>query len=95
MRWIVERRLKALTDSVRRAREELSVLDEQIEQVSEEAEDARIRAMVAETPIAAHDNFHAQRSAETLIRARAGVAERLDAMRAEQDRLLDQLGSSS
>lgn len=91
---MVERRLRGLTESVRRAREELSVLDEQIEQVTEEAEDARIRAMVAETPIAAHDNFHAQRSADTLIKARSGVAERLGALRAEQDRLLDELGPS-
>lgn len=94
MRWLVERRLRGLTDSVRRLRQELSVLDEQIEQVSEEADDARIRAMVAETPIAAHDNFHAQRSADTLIKARASVAAKIEAMRIEQDHLLDQLRSS-
>lgn len=94
MRWLIERRLRGLTQSVQRARQELSILDEQIEQVSEEAEDARIRAMVAETPIAAHDSFHAQRSADTLIKARASVAARIEAMRVEQDRLLDELRSS-
>lgn len=94
MRWLVERRLRGLTDSVRRAIAELAVLDEQIVQVSEEAEDARIRSLVAETPLADHENFHAQRSAETLLKARAAVASKLAAMRAEQDRLLDELSGS-
>ena len=94
MRWLVERRLRGLTDSVRRATEEIALLDEQLDQVREEAEDSRIRALVAETPLADHENFHAQRSADTLIKARASVAAKLESMRAEQDRLLDELSSS-
>lgn len=93
MRWLIERRLRSLTDGVRRAREELRQLDAELEQVSEEAEDARIRAIVADDAFASHEGFHAQRSADTLVSARASVEKRLARLRAEQDELLDRLGS--
>lgn len=94
MRWLIERRLRTLTDGVRRAREELRQLDAELEQVSEEAESARIRAIVADDAMASHDGFHAQRSADTLVAARASMERRLAKLRAEQDELLDKLGNA-
>ncbi len=94
MRWLIERRLRTLTDRVRRTREELAQLDAELEQVGEEAEYARIRAIVADDALATHDGFHAQRSAETLVGARASLEKRLAKMRAEQDELLDKLGNA-
>lgn len=94
MRWLIERRLRTLTDSVRRTREELVQLDAELEQVSEEAEHARIRAIVADDPLATHEGFHAQRSADTLVAARASLEKRLARLRSEQDQLLDKLGNA-
>ncbi len=94
MRWLIERRLRSLTDGVRRALEELRQLDAELEQVSEEAEDARIRAIVADDALASYEGFHVQRSADTLVSARAAVEKRLARMRAQQDELLDKLGNA-
>ncbi len=94
MRWLIERRLRTLTDGVRRALDELRQIDAELEQVGEEAEQARIRALVADNAQATLDGFHAQRSADTLVSARASVEKRLARLRAQQDELLDKLGSA-
>jgi hypothetical protein len=94
VRWLIERRLRILTDGVRRALEELRQIDAELEQVGEEAEQARIRALVADDAQATHDGFHAQRSADTLVSARASVEKRLSTLRAQQDELLDKLGNA-
>lgn len=94
MRWLIERRLRSLTDSVRRTREEIRKLDAEIEQVAEEAEYARIRAIVADDALASHEGFHAQRSAETLLEARASAERRLAKLREQQDQLLDRMGNA-
>ena len=93
MGWLIERRLRTLTDGVRRALEELRQVDAELEQVGEEAEQARIRALVADDAQANLDGFHAQRSADTLISARAAIEKRLARLRAQQDTLLDRLGN--
>ena len=94
MRWLIERRLRILTDGVRRTLEELRQIDAELEQVGEEAEQARIRAIVADDAMATHEGFHARRSADTLVSARASVEKRLARLRAQQDELLDKLGSA-
>ena len=93
MGWLIERRLRTLTDGVRRALEELRQVDAELEQVGEEAEQARIRALVADDAQATLDGFHAQRSADTLISARVAIEKRLARLRAQQDTLLDRLGN--
>ena len=90
---MIERRLRTLTDGVRRALEELRQVDAELEQVGEEAEHARIRALVADDAQATLDGFHAQRSADTLISARVAIEKRLARLRAQQDTLLDRLGN--
>lgn len=94
MRWLIERRLRILTDGVRQALEELRQIDAELEQVGEEAEQARIRALVADDAQATHDGFHAQRSADTLASARAAIEKRLARLRAQQDELLDRMGNA-
>lgn len=93
MRWLIERRLRSLTDGVRRAMGELRQIDAELQQVGEEAEEARIRAIVADDALATHEGFHAQRSADTLTSARASIEKRLARLRAQQDELLDKLGN--
>ena len=57
-----------------RVREELAVLDEQLAVLTDTADDARIRSLVSETPLAGHEYADAQRSADAANRGRAGTA---------------------
>lgn len=87
----VEKRLKAVTDEAGRLRQELSVLDEQLFQVTDEAEDSRLRALVSETPLAAAEHRDAARAAAALQRDRSAIRNRLAELEVKQDQLLDQL----
>ena len=49
----LERRLIDVSDRLKRLRSECAVADEQLTFLEEEADDARLRALVSETPIAA------------------------------------------
>lgn len=93
MSWLLERRLRRLTDNVRRAREELAVLDAQLEHFTDEADYARTKAIVSDDPFAVDESFHAGRSADTMAKARASLVERLVRMNAEQNELLDRMGT--
>lgn len=70
---------------------ELAVADEQLGFLDEEAEDARLRAIVAETPMEVATANEAQRHADALRRQRDALQRALHALRAEQDELLDRL----
>ena len=69
-RFLLERRIRDVHDRLVRAREELAVLDEQLAVVAEAAEDARMRSLVSETPLAAHEYAEVQRHADAMTRAR-------------------------
>ena len=60
----VERRLTRVADQLRRERSELAVVDEQLTHLAGEADDARLRALVSETPLAGREAFSASRHAE-------------------------------
>jgi cell division septum initiation protein DivIVA len=92
--WLIERRLRRLTDQVRRTREELAVLDAQLEHFADEADYARTKAIVSDDPFAVQESFHADRSAETMTKARAALADRLARMNDEQNDLLDRLSAT-
>lgn len=87
----IEKKLMSVSDELRKLREHLRVVDEQLLQVSDEAEDSRLRALVSETPLAAAEHRDAARSAGVLRRDRASTVERLDKLEVLQDELLDQL----
>ena len=69
-RSLVERRLTEVSVRLRQLREELAVSDEQLGQLSAEADDARLRALVSETPLSAKDHQEAQRHADGMTRHR-------------------------
>jgi hypothetical protein len=71
-----------------RAREELAVLDEQLEVVLESADEARVRSLVSETPLAAHEHSEAKRHADAMVRARAAQASAVMDLERRQDELL-------
>ncbi|HYF46583.1 MAG TPA: hypothetical protein VD926_10265 [Acidimicrobiales bacterium] len=93
-RSTVERRLKANSKRLAGLREELGITDEQLGHFDEEAEDARIRAMVSETSLAQRESLDAGRHAEALARRRAEVQAEIERLERDQDELLDQLGGA-
>jgi hypothetical protein len=91
-RLFVERRLRDVHARLVRAREELAILDEQLAVVSESTEDARIRSLVSETPLATHDYGEQQRHADAMVRARQAMATTVDELERRRDELLGSVG---
>lgn len=92
-RFLVERRLRDVHARLVRAREELAVIDEQLAVVVEDVEGARVRSLVAETPLAAHDYSEARRHADAITRARDALRETVRQLEHHQDELLMAVGT--
>jgi len=90
-RSLVERRLSQVAERLRALREELRVIDEQLVQLSDDADEARLRSLVSETPLAERDHREAQRHADAMAARRDEVASEIAAHEARQDELLDKL----
>src|SRR5687767_4665301 len=90
-RSLVERRLTDVTQRLRKAREELSVIDEQRAALAEAADDLRIRAVVAETPGAEKEYREAQRHVDAMDRSRIELAKHIVDLQRSQDELLERL----
>jgi DNA transposition AAA+ family ATPase len=90
----VEQRLIETSGELKRLRRELAVAEEQLEHFAEEAEDARLRALVSETPLADREHREAQRHAEAMERHRAELLSDIDRVERTQDDLLDRLNGS-
>ncbi len=87
----VERSLRDVHGRLKRAREELAVLDEQLDVLNDVADDARIRSLVSETPLAGHEYTDAQRTADAANRARTALLATIGELEHRQDELLGQL----
>ena len=61
--------------------------------LAEQADDARLRALVSETPLAEQEHREAQRHADAMARHRAEVQSRSTGSSATQDDLLDRLSA--
>jgi len=90
-RSVVERRLSEVAERVKILRRELAVADEQLEHFDAEADDARLRALVAETPLGEKEFRDAQKHADAMRSHRAGVAAEIAQLERTQDELLDRL----
>jgi hypothetical protein len=90
-RSLVERRLTEVAEQLKVIRRELAVADDQLAHLDEEADDARLRAMVSETPVAERDHREAQKHADAMRRHRSEVASELVRLERAQDELLDRL----
>jgi hypothetical protein len=88
MQRLLERRIRDVHARLVRAREELAVLDEQLAVVTEEAEDARIRSLVSETPLATHEYAEIRRHADAMIRAHDALAATVGDLQRRRDELL-------
>lgn len=92
-RFLLEKRLRDVHARLVRAREELALLDEQLATVSGAADDARIRSLVSETPLATHDYVDVQRHAKAMQRAREVLVADVDELERRQDELLARVGA--
>jgi hypothetical protein len=90
-RSLIQRRLSEVHDRLRRAREELTVIDEQLAALADTADDARIRSLVSETPLATREHQEAQRQADAMARSKAAVLASIAELERTQDELLDRL----
>jgi hypothetical protein len=92
-RALLERRIKEVHARLVRAREELAVLDEQLAVVVESADEARVRALVSETPLAAREHDEAARHADAMARARDALHKTVVDLEHRQDELLAHVSS--
>ena len=90
-RWLVEKRLSQAAERLKRLRAELKVVDEQLLFLTEAADEARLRALVSETPLADREHREAQKHVEALMRHRNTVAASIQELERSQDELLDKL----
>ena len=90
-RTTIERRLTEAHADLQRARAQLAVADEQLAVADDAAADARLRALVAETPIAGREAAETRKQADALARGRADAAARVAELERTLDRLLDRL----
>jgi len=92
--WLTERRLSQVASRLRSLRDELDMIDEQLVQFADDASELSIRALVSETPMAAHESNQARKHLDAMHKHRAHVVDEITALEQRQDQLLDQLTAS-
>ncbi len=90
-RWLVEKQLSASAERLRRLRNELAVIDEQLAFLDDAADESRLRALVSETPLADREHTEARRHAEAMASQRAHVLASIGKLEQSQNELLDRL----
>lgn len=71
------------------------MIDDQLAVLADAADEARIRSLVSETPLAHREYTEAQRHADAMGRTRQTVAAQIADMQRAQDELLDRLLAGS
>ncbi len=92
-RSLIERRLVDVSDRLKRLRAEAAFVAEQVLHMTDEAEDARMRALVSETPLADADAREAQRHADAHSKHRDELLRSIGELEREQDALLDRMAA--
>jgi hypothetical protein len=92
-RVLLERRIRDVHARLIRARRELAVLDEQLAVVRESTDEARVRALVSETPLATQELNEAERHADVMARARDALCQTVVDLEQRQDELLASVGT--
>jgi len=90
-RWLVERKLSEAADRLKLLRTELRVADEQLLFLTDAADEARMRALVSETPMADKEHREAQKHADAMARHRRDLVAQVHELEKSQDELLDRL----
>lgn len=92
-RSLLERRLVDVSDRLKRLRAEAAVAAEQLQFMVDEADEARMRALVSETPLADAGAREAQRHADAHTRHRDDLLRSIADLEREQDALLDRMAA--
>jgi hypothetical protein len=71
------------------------VLDEQLAVVQESADEARVRALVSETPLATQEHNEAVRHVDAMVRAREALVKTVVDLEHRQDELLGHVASGT
>lgn len=90
-RQVIERRLAEIAGRLAELRQELAIADEQLAALDDIADDARLRSLVSETPLAGHDHRETQRHADAMRRHRDEVVKEIAGLESTQDELLDRM----
>lgn len=90
-RTLIERRLRDVSDRRKVVERDVAVAAEQLAHLAEEADEARLRALVSETPLAGQEHREAERHAEAMRRHRDDLVAEVQRLEASQDTLLDRL----
>ena len=90
-RRLIERRLSDVHRRLQRARKELEIIDEQFAALADAADEAQLRSLVSETPLAEVEHRDARRHADAMARSRVAVLESIADLERAQDKLLDKL----
>ncbi len=92
-RSLLERRLVDVADRLKRLRAEAAVAAEQLQFMNEEAEEAQMRALVSETPLADAEAREARRHADAHGHHRDELLRSIADLEREQDALLDRMSA--
>ena len=87
----IERHLVEAGQRLARAREELAALDEQVAWFDEATEDARMRALVTESPADRRELSEVERHTQAITRSRSDLVAHIERLRRLQDQLLEEL----
>jgi hypothetical protein len=91
--WLIQRRLSQVSSRLRRLRDELATVDEQLLHLADDADDMAIRALVSENTGTSHESNDARKHADAMRRHRDHVVEEIARLEVRQDELLDRLTS--
>jgi len=92
---LLERRLIEISERLKDLRRELTVAEEQLSSLADMADDARLRSLVSETPLAGQEMRETQKHADAMSRHRSDLQASIRQLEAAQDELLDRLYGST
>jgi hypothetical protein len=87
----IERKLRKISIRLRQLRTELAAIDEQLAHLVEDTEEKSLRALVADSPEAAHEYREAVGHSEAMAEHRRKLVAEITSLEAKQDLLLDDL----
>lgn len=89
--WMTERRLSQTAARLRSLRDELAMIDEQLTQFADDADELSLRSLVSETPMASHESNEARKHLDAMRKHRAHVVGEIADLEQRQDQLLDRM----
>ena len=89
---LIEKRLRRNSENLKQLQIELTLLDEQLAALSDDASEKEMRSLVSETPLALHEYRDAQKHVDALQEQRHHLVQAIAAQKQSQDDLLDKLG---